>query len=177
MTDQHITDFIGGFYGGNRTNRFQVTGNFAGLAQYGISTPYHIRATTLPSAKIGVIPISYRGRVANYPGDRTYDPWTVLVLDDVGGDGRQLYKGFHDWHNDINGHMDNLSQIDGAVNFGTDITVEHLDVNGGSLLNRNFRLINAWPVEVGPIQLDIGQMDTLVTFQVTFVFTHYDVTG
>lgn len=171
---QKITDFISGFNGGTRTNRFRVTGNFAGLNQYGFSSDFHIRATTLPSAKIGVIPISYRGRVANYPGDRTYDPWTVLVLDDRGDN--NLLESFHRWHNDINDHTDNISNgggVDGAANFGDVLTIEHLDVNGNSI-GREFRLQNPWPVEVGPVQLDIGQMDTLVTFQVTFVYTHYE---
>jgi hypothetical protein len=175
--NHHIQDFISGFQGGTRTNRFRVTGNFQGLQQYGLSTPYHIRATTLPTAKIGVIPVSYRGRVVNYPGDRTYDPWVITVLDD--SNGNLLYEAFHRWHEDINNHMGNISNgsatnLDGKVNFGKDITVEHLDTNGNTV-HRGFNLKNAWPVEVGAVQLDIGQMDTMVSFQVTFTFTHYEL--
>lgn len=173
--EQHITDFINGFNGGNRTNRFKVTADWGDnkKASYCKSTPFHIRSTNLPSAKIGIIPVSYRGRVVNYPGDRTYDPWTVLILDDNSGDGGSLYNGFHEWHNSINSHDGNISYVNGSDAFNkADLTIDHLGVNGDGP-QRTFKLVKAWPVEVGPVQLDIGQMDTLVTFQVTFLYTHY----
>jgi hypothetical protein len=176
---QSIDDFIQGFQGGTRTNRFIVEGSIGDAnSNYGNFTAFHIRATNLPSAKMGIIPISYRGRVVNYPGDRTYDPWQIVVLDDT--DSTNLYDSFHNWHNSINNHSTNISNgnigtVDGYVNFGNDFTVTHLDVNGGQASGRKFTLKNAWPIEVGPIALDIGQMDTLVTFAVTFVHTGYEV--
>lgn len=177
MANGHsITDFISNFGGGSRTNRFRITSAVSDQENsYGFFDEYHVRATTLPSAKIGVIPVSYRGRVVNYPGDRTYDPWSVVVLDDpnAGGvAGGSLYEAFHAWHNAINSHEENVSNPDAKQNFCNNLVVEQIDLNGSNVI-RKFELLNAWPVEVGPVQLDIGQMDTLVTFQVTLVYSHY----
>jgi len=171
---QGISDFIGGFNGGTRLNRFEVTGNIGAGSGLSDFTPFHIRSATLPEAIVGEIPINYRGRTVNYPGDRTYKPWEITILDDTGED--TLYKAFHNWHNVINDHDSNESiNIDPGSHFATDWSVQQFDPNGSDVI-REFSLKNCWPIGVGQLPLSMNEDNQLGAFSVTMLFSHYTVT-
>ena len=42
-----------------------------------------VKAAEIPAANIGNIPVPFRGRVLPVAGDRTFDPWTVTVINDA----------------------------------------------------------------------------------------------
>lgn len=177
---QSITNFISSFGGGTRTNRFRISGEIGGL---GSSTgtffnPFHVRAATMPSAQVGAIPVNYRGRTVNYPGDRNYLPWQIVILDEnpnekqVPGT-RTIYGAFHEWHESINSHATNTSKQTRPNNhFSSVWNIDQLDVNGTSTL-RQFTLHNCWPVMVGPLELNMDQDNTLGSFSVTVAYSHY----
>jgi hypothetical protein len=195
-TDCHsITSFITAFKGGTRLNRFKVTGGIGANRTADDTGAFHIRSATIPEAQVGAIAINHRGRTVAYPGDRAYEPWQITILDDTGDN--NLHKLFHDWHNFINAHETNKTQTTPTTTTGTSTsttttttstttttlspsdtfvdswTVEMLDVNGSSLPNRKFTLKNVWPATVGPIQLDMSQDNTLASFAVTLIYSHY----
>jgi len=212
MGSQSITDFINGFGGGHRINRFKVTGSIPTIN--GTSTPssgnpvnvspkvdftdFHVRAASLPTSQVGVIPVNFRGRTVNYPGDRIYQPWNIVVIDDnkkadSSDKSISLYRAFHEWHERINSHVNNISlyetssntdpsqhfagRIDsrtgGVLNTNNPAwTIEQLDTNGAKTI-RKFELWNCWPVAVGPVELDMSQDNVLSTFAVTVVFSHF----
>jgi hypothetical protein len=172
---QGISDFIGGFNGGTRLNRFEVTGNIGAGSGLSDFTPFHIRSATLPEAIVGEIPINYRGRTVSFPGDRIYKPWNITVLDDTGSN--SLYSLFHTWSNKINGHELNTNTIGGAIatpksNFATDWAIKQYDPNGAGVI-KTFNIVNCWPTVVGPIQLDMAQDNILGQFAVSMMYTHY----
>lgn len=170
-----ISNFISGFDGGTRLNRFRV----ASTGQMTV-TDFHIVAASIPGSKISPIPISYRGKTIFLPGERSYDPWTITVLDEAGTGANGLHKKFMDWHNKISPLGDGLNVDDfvGSVNNSKWI-VEHLDhdvagTGSGTVANRikSFALANCWPIEIGPINLDMSANNQLAAFSVTIVYTH-----
>lgn len=186
-----ITDFITGFNGGRRQNRFKVTANLTSdTYTTGVSTTnFHIRTASLPSSTLGAIPINFRGRTVVYPGERVYAPWAITVIDDS-VDKSGLYESFHEWSEQINDHDTNRTNplaISGPgdnngpmKHFADNLwTIEHLDVNSGTLLPtakpRRFKLHNCWPIQIGDIMMDMGADNQLVTFNVTVVFSHMDL--
>ena len=42
-----------------------------------------IKAAELPASNVGDIPVAFRGRILHVAGDRTFDPWTVTIINDV----------------------------------------------------------------------------------------------
>jgi hypothetical protein len=171
-----IEDFIGGFKGGTRVNRFVVTGQIGPL-RGGAKTPFtqfHVRSANLPEAILGSISVNWRGRTVSYPGDRTYKPWEISILDDVGP--RTLFKAFHDWHNAMNNHESNTSPNAGSPksNFASDWTIQQYDPNGTKII-KQFTLNNCWPVGIGQFQLDMAQDNKLGAFSVGIVYSHYVV--
>jgi hypothetical protein len=169
-----IDSFIKSFNGGTRTNRFRIVGNI-GRENAGTQvSPFHIRTASLPEAILGNVPINYRGRTVNYPGDRTYKPWEITILDDTGA--QTLYKAFHDWHNAINNHNSNQSvDIDPGSHFATDWSVQQFNPNGADVI-REFSLKNCWPIGVGQLPLSMNEDNQLGAFSVTILFSHYTVT-
>jgi hypothetical protein len=177
-----ISNFIAGFNGGTRSNRFKVLGEISSKSKNTNTTltNFHVRASSVPSAAMGAIPINYRGRTVNYPGDRVYQPWEMVVLDDIStGSGKSLFYAFHQWQKDINDHVTNLTSTTGNANpsnhFAASVwTVQQLDTNGANAI-RSFKLHNCWPVYVGPLELDMAQDNTLNTFTVTMVYSHFEI--
>ena len=72
--------------GGARANQFKVTLPFPGYASVGGETSdlaFLCSATALPGQTVGQVAIPFRGRVLNIAGDRTFEPWTITVLNDT----------------------------------------------------------------------------------------------
>jgi hypothetical protein len=191
--DHSITDFITQFGGGTRLNRFKITGKLGDITLGSSNTDlsqgggvYYVRSASVPGSQVGGIPINYRGRTVVYPGDRTYSPWNITVLDENpnSSGGINLYKAFHNWSERINSHVNNTTtnpndpsahfsnRLNGNV--GSAWTVEQLDTNGTATI-RKFFLHNCWPILVGPIELDMGADNTIATFGVTVIYSHFEI--
>jgi hypothetical protein len=171
MSNIHsISTFINQFQGGTRPNRFRITGTApAGVGDLFGPEGIYCMASSLPESNVGIIPIPFRGRIYKFPGDRSYNEWTVTILDD---NGTQLWGTWHRWSEKFNSHVDNLAAArDHKSNFCT-ITVHHLDHQSDAVV-KSIALQNAWPVQVGPVQLDMGAANQLVQFQVQIAYSHY----
>lgn len=168
-----ITDFINGFGGGYRPNRFRVQGAIGTLGSPELK--FHIKAASLPASSISTIMIPYRGRNFKMPGNRTYAPWQITILDDNETEGTALWGHFHTWSNQINDHMNNITNAE-DLNFGSQLklwTIYQLDINGEE--TKKITLQNCWPAEVGPIILNMDDNETLSTFTVTLEYSHYAI--
>lgn len=173
-----ISQFINGFAGGLRPNRFRVEGSFGGSTTTDTRFTYFVRAASMPGSDLSLISVPYRGRQYRIPGNRTYLPWQMVVLDDRGGasSAASLWKKFHDWSSLINAHTSNLTSDPASgggnfTNYMKDYTVTQLDINGAC--ERQIKLISCWPSEVGPIDLSMGDNENYVTFTVTLEYQYY----
>ena len=57
-----------------------------------------IKAANIPAATVGVIEVPYRGRTLKIAGDRTFEPWTITVLNDQNF---ALRNKFEEWSTKI----------------------------------------------------------------------------
>ena len=114
--------------GGARANQFKVTLPFPGYAAVGGETSdlaFLCKATAIPGQTVGNVPIDFRGRKLNIAGDRTFEPWSITVLNDTDF---KLYRGFERWMNGINNMTDNEG-IANPADYQVDGFVDHLDRN------------------------------------------------
>jgi len=181
-----ISEFIAGFGGGTRQNRFKITGTIGSSSSTSSFTTFGsdnnsflVRTATLPNSTLGGIPVNYRGRTVVYPGERVYSPWQITVLDDKPSSKTKLFDAFHAWSNGINDHTANITNNNGLNpknHFATsNWTVDQLDTNGTTVI-RQFTLKDCWPQTVGDLALDMGADNTLASFAVTIFYSHYDIT-
>ena len=70
--------------GGSRANQFQVTMSGGGATGGPVSQSlsFLCRGAQIPALTIGEIAVPYRGRQVFLAGDRTYDAWTVTIMND-----------------------------------------------------------------------------------------------
>ena len=171
-----LNSFINQFKGGNRANRYDVSGDI-GPASFGSDglNKFFVRAVSLPPSQINEIRIPYRGRILKWPGDRVYQPWTIRILDESGKkDG--LYSAFAKWSNLINDHISNqaiTANDDTLDKFTNDWLVSQ--VNENNQVVKRIKLIGCWPSLVGPIDLDANSVDTLSEFNVVVNYQYYEL--
>jgi hypothetical protein len=157
--------------GGARANQFKVTLPFPGYASVGGETSdlaFLCSATALPGQTVGQVAIPFRGRVLNIAGDRTFEPWTITVLNDTDF---KLYRAFERWMNGINNMTDNEG-IANPADYQVDGFVDHLDRNGSTLKSYTYR--GLFPTALGNIDLNYATNDAIEEFSVTFNYQYFE---
>ena len=157
--------------GGARANQFKVTLPFPGYASVGGETSdlaFLCSATGIPGQTVGQVAIPFRGRVLNIAGDRTFEPWTITVLNDTDF---KLYRAFERWMNGINNMSDNEG-IANPADYQVDGFVDQLDRNGTTLKSYTYR--GLYPETLASIPLSYGTNDAIETFDVTFRYQYFE---
>ena len=188
-----ITDFKSALRGGGaRPNLFEVDitgwpggenmGDFGNDAKEEFQ--FLCKAAALPSSNITPIEIPFRGRTLKVAGDRTFDTWTITIIND---ENFRLRTKFEQWMNGIN----KLTDGSGATSPGSymgNAVVHQLGrgANQGrnSISNsgggdgsggrgdvaplRTYYFSDIFPTEVSEIGLSYDTTDTIEEFTVTF---------
>ena len=157
--------------GGARANQFKVTMNFPAYSAVGGETSdlsYLCTATAIPGQSLGTVAVPFRGRVLNLVGDRTFNPWSITVLNDTDF---KIYRAMERWMNGMNAHSTNTG-LTTPVAYEADLFVEQLDRSGDTLKKYTFR--GSYPQEMSPIELSYASNDEIERFTVTFAYQYYD---
>ena len=155
--------------GGARANLFKVTLNFPTYAGGDVElTSFLCRTAQLPAASTGIIEVPFRGRILKMAGDRTFDNWTVTILNDTGFVVRDSMER---WVNGINAHSANTG-LTNPVDYQTDLRVEQLDRDETVLKRYDFR--GAFPIRIGEIALDYDQQTAIEQFDVEFSYQYWE---
>ena len=179
-SDRTITDFRSKLTGGGaRSNLFEVsipdfpTAN--NISEREIE--FLVKAAEIPAPNLGNIPVPFRGRVLPIAGDRTFDPWTITVINDTNFHIRDAMERWSDFINDVQtaqGSVDPESYQKNAF-------VKQLSRAGSSAsqkveILREYKFTGIYPSVVSSIPLDYGATDQIEEFQVTFNYLFYSVT-
>ena len=187
FADRNITNFRDRLVGGGaRPNLFEVNielpDGVIGQADYRDDVRFMVKAAEIPAANIGNIPVPFRGRVLPVAGDRTFDPWTVTVINDAKFNIRDAME---QWSNKINDLQFDVGDISPS-NYQTKAEVFQLSrggkttsasSTGGETINvlRTYNFEGIYPSVVSSIPLDYGATDSIEEFQVTFNYLFWTV--
>ena len=172
-----ISDIRGALTGGGaRPTLFQVelTSRFdSDLVQL---TPFLVQSTQLPSSTINPIDVPYFGRKIRVAGDRTFDAWTVTVLND---EDFKIRHYLERWHNFINGLSSNLNTTGSSApeNYKSQATIKQYGKSNATQPIREYSIYGLFPTEISTIDLDWNATDTIETFSITFVYDWFDISG
>ena len=189
FADRNITNFRDRLVGGGaRPNLFEVNiqlpDGVNGLADFSNDIRFMVKAAEIPAANIGNIPVPFRGRVLPVAGDRTFDPWTVTVINDSKFNIRDAME---QWSNKINDLQFDVGDISPS-NYQTKAEVFQLSrggkttsasSTGGETITtlRTYNFEGIYPSAVSAIPLDYGATDSIEEFQVTFNYLFWTVGG
>lgn len=187
MAIKTIADFKSQLAGGGaRPNLFEVTlatlPTAAGESTYTADTfSYLCKAASLPASNIPSIDVPFRGRIFKVAGDRSYDTWTVTIIND---EDFAIRNAFEIW-------MDGISKGDNALgatspsSYMTDATVSQLGrgssanstTNTGSdaVVLRKYTFESIFPINISAIDLSYDSSDTIEEFTVEFAVQSWKI--
>ena len=159
--------------GGARANQFSVSMSGSGAA--GLTGNFHFlcRSAQIPALTIGEIAVPYRGRQIFLAGDRTYDAWTVTVMNDRQYSVRAFLESWMDDMGDIGGTT-KANALSASTYYGN-ATVMQLDRNNSAI--RTYKLEGVWPTTLDAIDLSFDANDAIEEFGATFRFNWMTIGG
>tara|TARA_Y100001970_G_scaffold33150_1_gene41180 strand:- start:968 stop:1555 length:588 start_codon:yes stop_codon:yes gene_type:complete len=168
-----ITDFKSKLTGGGaRPNLFEV--ELAFPEEISIDNDvkdksrFLVKAAALPASNITPIDVNFRGRILKIAGDRTFDTWTITVINDTDF---AIRSAFEKWMNQIN----KLSDATGAQNpadYQEDAFVHQLDRDGSTL--RTYKFYDLFPTNISQVDLNYETIDTLEEFTVEMQVLYWE---
>ena len=164
----NVNSFVNSLQGGGaRPNQFKVS--FPAL---GGDFEFLCRSAQIPAMTIGELTGPFRGRFVYVPGDRTYDPWAVTVMNDRS---YRIRSTLESWMNDLQDiGAATTSSAQGSAAY-RQVQVSQMDRNDRTI--RTYTLYDAWPTTLDAIDLAFDTNDTLEEFTCTFRFNYMTAAG
>ena len=133
-----------------------------------------VKAAEIPASNIGNIPVPFRGRVLPVAGDRTFDPWTVTIINND----FKIRDSMERWSNFINDMVLANGSVD-PESYQKSALVKQLSRDAASgdkpEILRQYNFIGIYPNVISNIPLDYGATDQIEEFQVTFNYLYWTV--
>jgi hypothetical protein len=181
-----ITNFKSKLQGGGaRPNLFEVNIPTLPVAAAGAewdaeTFQFLCKTAALPASSVTPIEVPFRGRILKVAGDRTFDVWTITVIND---EDFKLRSAFELWMNGIS-KLDNNTGATNPSSYMTNAIVHQLgrgadngrfstsnsDIAGGSAITplRTYMFYDIFPTAIGEIGLSYENTDTIEEYTVEF---------
>lgn len=190
-TSRTITDFKSKLVGGGaRPNLFECVINFPDFITSNTTRDedlrFMVKAASLPASNINVIDVPFRGRNLKVAGDRTFDPWTITVINDTNF---TIRNAFEQWMNFMNRHDDNAGVITPA-SYQREMEVFQLgrgEVNNGGATGgtlpattanvpvlKKYKFYGCFPTSISAIDLSYESADSIEEFTVDLQVQWWD---
>jgi len=201
QTTKSITDFKSKLAGGGaRPNLFEVsipafpdaaTAFWSGAASDDESENptananenfrFLCKAAQLPASTIASVPVAFRGRELKVAGERTFDPWTVTIIND---EDFSLRTAFEAWMNKLS-KLDDATGVTNPTSYMTDAYVHQLgrgaekfaatNDGGTSAILRTYKFYSIFPTNVSAIELSYDTTNTVEEFTVEFQVQYFTI--
>ena len=117
---------------------------------------------------LGEIPVNFRGHILKLAGDRTFEDWSVTIINDSEFSARSSLEA---WQQDI-------QELDSGVGMASNdyllsrAFVEQLGKDDAVLARYEF--FNMYPKNIAAIELNYETVDALEEFTVDFTYSHWE---
>ena len=161
--------------GGARPSLYTVDINGPSTYSFSGNSNILVKAAAIPASTIAPLTTNYMGRAIKMPGFRTFDTWTVTVMNDEDMKARgQIIK----WMQTIGGALrGSRSETFGGpaeilAKSEGDATITQLGVDGKA--KQTWKVFQMWPTELGEIALDWSS-DAIEEYTVAFAYDYWSV--
>ena len=177
-----LTDFKSALKnGGARPNLFEVTVSGPGITIDNTNFTMLCKAAALPASNIAPIDVPFRGRIFKVAGDRTFDTWTVTVINDTDFAHRTAMEK---WMQKIGQYADASGANSPNDYMGTaEVTqlkrnASSAGVTGGGLTSAGkYKFYDIFPTNISQIDLSFDTSDTIEEFTVEFQVQYWEKVG
>ena len=122
-----------------------------------------VKAANIPASTVGGIEVPYSGRTIKIAGDRTFEPWTVTVLNDANF---VIRSQLENWSTQIQALQQNFQSFDAPQQYQTNAIVRQYDRQ--SEQTRAYKFEGIWPSNISAIDLAWDSNDTPEEYTVEF---------
>ena len=172
--------------GGARPNLFEVSVEFPAAVNQFIQQDggtgfdsnnfnFMCKAAQLPASTITPIEIPFRGRTLKVAGDRSFDVWSVTVIND---ENFSLRRSFEAWMQNINQYSDHTG-FNNPGDYMSNATVRQLGragvaretgsgSGGDAQVLAQYKFYDIFPTSVSAIELSYDNENTIEDFTVDF---------
>ena len=177
--------------GGARNNLFEVTlpsfpaaaEEFWGEGENESNTKFSFlcKAAQLPASTVASVPVPFRGRELKVAGDRTFEPWTVTIIND---EDFGLRTSFEAWMNKLS-KLNDATGVTNPTSYMTNAYVKQLgrgkeknvaeNTGGESAILRTYKFYDIFPTNVSAIDLSYDSTNTIEEFQVEFQVQYFTI--
>lgn len=158
----NIDSFKSTIKGFARASHFKVSGLGTGS-----NFEFLCKASSIPASTVAAIEVPYMGRVVKVSGDRTFEDWTITVMNPLDFSVRRY---FEDWVERLDRAVEHVGLSDPAQ-YKEDAIVEHLDFNGVAVAK--YKLVGCFPTTIGAIELSWDANTEVETFDVTIAYDYF----
>ena len=166
-----ITDFKNRLSGGGaRPNLFEV--ELSNLPE-GVEADWPssdfkflCKTAALPASNISAIEVPFRGKTLKVAGDRTFDTWTITIIND---ENFAIRKALEKWMRYMNSH-ETARGPSNPSSYYQDATVYQLGrtVKGEDQVLQAYSFFGIFPTNISQIDLSYDSTDTIEEFSVEF---------
>jgi len=153
------------------------------------------KAAALPASNIAAVDVPFRGRILKVAGDRTFDTWTVTVIND---EDFKIRHAFEAWMNLLS-KLDNATGATNPTSYMKDAwvyqlgrsdqakgtkVIDRIDAagpggtptgGGQATVLRSYKMYDIFPTNVSAIDLSYDSSDTLEEFAVEFQVQYFEI--
>jgi len=168
----NLSQFKNQFLGGARPNLFEAEIYFptgvtsASLAS--LKSKFLIKGAQLPGSIIAPIEVPYRGRKLKVAGDRTFEPWTITVINDVN---MEIRNAFESWMNLINRHTSNTAALT-QLGYYSDMHIKQLSRDSATP-TKKYTFVGAFPTNISTIEVNYETNDAVEEFTVELNYQYW----
>ena len=168
-----ITDFKSKLTGGGaRPNLFEVELAFPDSISIDNDVKeksrFLVKSAALPASNITPIDVNFRGRILKIAGDRTFDTWTVTVINDTDF---AIRSAFEKWMNVIN-RLSDATGFNDPAEYQEDAYIHQLDRDGSTL--RTYKFFDIFPTNISQMDLSYETVDTIEEFTVELQVLYWE---
>ena len=177
--------------GGARNNLFEVTlpsfpaaaSEFWKQGENEANTKFSFlcKAAQLPASTVASVAVPFRGRELKVAGDRTFEPWTVTIIND---EDFGLRTAFEAWMNKLS-KLNDATGVTNPTSYMTNAFVKQLgrgnqkfvgeNTGGESAILRTYKFYDIFPTNVSAIELSYDSTNTIEEFQVEFQVQYFTI--
>ena len=174
----NIQGFREGF-SSSRSNRYKITGTMPnGLGKLDDSFTLYAKSVSFPGSQIGMIPVSYQGRVIKFAGERQFAEWSVQVYDvSTNASSVDIRTQLEEWIEDCDSANTHIQRFNNAATKKWTVEYDDIDDNtsGGNGVgyNKKMELYNCWPIDISAIDLNYEAADSFAEFTLTFAYDYH----
>ena len=135
------------------------------------------KAANIPAMAVGVVEVPYFGRVVKVPGNKTFDNWSVTIIND---EGFLVRNGFEKWVASMGTHKGNVQSAAStklASGLYGNAEVVHYGKAGTTSKLATYNFVNIFPVSVSEITLGWDANDAVEEFTVEFAYDYWTHAG